>query len=131
MTTLSSFNRSTLAALCISLAACAGIDPPYAELSQAEASIAAAERNGAQEYGSAALDSARQNLSAAQRATQTNDNEQASRLATQADVDAQLAQAQTDRCKSEASLREINQGLNTLHDESTRSIRESTQNTIN
>jgi hypothetical protein len=127
MTTLSSFNRSALAALCISLAACTGVDPPIAELSRAEASIAEAERDGGQEYGSAALEGARRNLAAAQRATANDDNEEASRLATQADVDAQLAQAQTDRGKSEASLREIDQGLNTLHDESTRNIGESTQ----
>ena len=67
MRTQASFNHCALAALCISLAACAGVDPPIAELSQAEASIAQAERDGGQEYSPGPLESARQNLAAAQR----------------------------------------------------------------
>jgi hypothetical protein len=128
MTTLSALNRSALAAtLCICLAACAGIGPPVAELTQAENSISEAERAGGQEYGAQALSDARLKLAAAQRATQNNEHEEALRLATEADVDAKLAQAQTDRGKSEASLREIDQGLNTLHNESTQDITEPTQ----
>lgn len=131
MTTLSSLNRPALVALCICLGACAGTDPPVAELSQAEARIAEAERDGGREYSATALESARVNLAAAQRAAQDDENEEASRLATQADVDAQLAQAQAERGKSEASLREIDQGLHTLHNESTRNIQESTQSITN
>ena len=131
MTTLWPFTRSALAALCISLCACADLDTPVADLARAEASVAQAERNGGAEYSPAALASARNNLAAAQRAAQNNDNEVAMRLATQADVDAKLAQAQIERGKSEAALQEIDTGLNTLQNESTRTVRESTQSIKN
>ena len=130
MTTLSKRYRSAvIATLFVSLAACAGIDPPYAEISKAEASIAAAERDGGQEFSAPALQSARTNLAAAQRAVQNDNNKEAGRLAAQADVDAQLAQAQIARGKSEVALKEINQGLNTLHGESVRNVEEVTRGT--
>lgn len=108
--------------VCAALGACANFERPVADMSKAEASIALAERSGAQEYGAQALNSARDKYAAAQSAAINEDFELAFRLAKEANVDAQLALAQTDRGKSEAALKELNASLSTLHRETTSGI---------
>lgn len=108
--------------LCALLAACSNFERPVAEMSKAESAIELAERSGAQEYGAQALNNAREKYAAAQSAAVNEDFELAFRLANEADVDAQLAIAQTDRGKSEAALKELNTSLSTLHREATSDI---------
>ena len=64
-----------------------------------------------------ALSSAREKYAAALQAAEDKDHEAALRLANEAEVDARLALAQTERGKSEASLKEINAGLDKLRRE--------------
>lgn len=101
------------------LVGCASIERPVAELSKAEASIAQAERSGAQEYGATALDSAREKYAAAQQAAQDKEYQVALRLANEAEVDARLASAQTERGKSQAALQALDENLDTLRRETT------------
>jgi hypothetical protein len=104
--------------MCLVLGACASsIERPVASLSRAEASVDHAEQNGGPQYGAAALERARDKLSAAQQAADKDRNAEALRLANEAELDARLATAQAERYKAEASLREINESISTLQQE--------------
>jgi hypothetical protein len=118
----SQYHAVAVIMLCALLGSCANFERPVAEMSRADSSIALAERNGAQEYGAQALDSAREKYAAAQSAASNEDFELAFRLANEANLDAQLAMAQTDRGKSAAALEELNASLSTLQRETTSGI---------
>lgn len=92
-------------------------DQPVEQLARAEQSIELAEQNGAREFGSPALDKAQTKLARARLAAEEGEYEKASRLATQAELDAELAAAQSSRGKAQESLREINASIATLRDE--------------
>jgi len=100
------------------LAGCAASTPrPDSQLASAETSIELAEESGAREYGPTALERARTKLSLAQQAADRDENETALRLASEAELDAELAASQADRYKAEEALAEINQSIQTLREE--------------
>jgi hypothetical protein len=87
------------------------------ELTRATASVEAAEKGGAYEHGSVELSQARRKLMSAQQALADGDDEIASRLAEEADVDAQLAMAKARSQEMQAAVAELNESIRTLQNE--------------
>jgi hypothetical protein len=87
------------------------------EISTARASIADAERTGANEYGGAQLALARDKLRAAEEAAEDGEIERARRLAVEADLDADLAVAIARNRQTQALASETREGLQTLEQE--------------
>jgi hypothetical protein len=124
MRLLSTFATAVAASLLLALAGCASsASRPDAQLASAETSIELAEQSGAREFGPTALESARTNLTLAQEAAEHNDYDTALRLATEAELDAELAAAQAGRYKAEEALAEIRDSIRTLRDEIARNER--------
>jgi len=77
----------------LALAACANEGPPpTTEVTLADSTIRDAETAGAVQYSPVELNTAREKLEAARRNMQDDNNEQARRLAEEAEVDARLAE---------------------------------------
>jgi hypothetical protein len=91
------------------------------ELVRARASIAQAEQAGAAEFGSAQLALARDKLREAEIAANDGDGVRAQRLAVEATVDAELADAITRNEQTQALVSEVRSGLDTLEGELRRS----------
>jgi hypothetical protein len=87
------------------------------QLEQAAASITEAENAGAYERGSAALNTAREKLGAAEDAAEDGEPELAARLAKEAQLDATLASAIADNEEMQAALTELERSLETLEQE--------------
>jgi hypothetical protein len=106
------------AALLLSISGCASSpERPTQELIRAEKSIEIAEQSGAREYGRDALGRARDKQKNAEIAAERGDEEIALRLAREAEIDAELAVAQSNRGKAESSLAEIQNSIETLRQE--------------
>lgn len=91
--------------------------PPNEQLALGQASIEAALGSGAAQVAPAELLRAREKMASAQQALQAGHPVQARRLAEQADVDAQLAQAKADAAKSARASQEVEASLQTLREE--------------
>jgi hypothetical protein len=76
------------------------------DLDRAAASVDEAEKSGAFESAGADLERARQKLAAAQKAADDGDEEVASRLAIEADLDAQVAVATARNSEMQAAVNE-------------------------
>ena len=99
-------------------AGCASSTAPTApQIARAEASIELAEQTGARKYATQSLDTARAKLKSAEMAAADGKDEQAMRLAEEAEVEAQLAAARSESAEAEASLRELETGIDTLRRE--------------
>jgi hypothetical protein len=110
------------------LLGCAGNRPATAsavayeqDFERARASIAEAEKAGAEELGSAQLTLARDKLRAAEDAVEDGESERGRRLAIEANLDADLATAITRNKQTQALVTEVRSGLRTLEDELRRS----------
>ncbi len=99
------------------LAACAGTPQSAPFIAASTASIDAARAAGASELAPVPLDDARAKLQQAQALAQSGRNEDAIRLAQQADVDAQLARARAGAERSRRSAAEVDASLQVLQDE--------------
>jgi hypothetical protein len=108
----------TAIAVAFSCAACAS-SPGLAEpqLASAATSVEFAEENGAREFGPAALERAQTELEMARTAAAEKEYETALRLAERAELDAELAAAQTNHEKAVIALLEIQQSIQTLRRE--------------
>jgi len=111
------------AALAALVAACAS-GPPLstADLTRAHTSIDQAEQSGAQQYAPADLQAARDKTGEAEAAANKHNTVVAQRLATEAALDAQLANARAQSAKAQHSARELDDSLNTLRSESERKV---------
>jgi hypothetical protein len=87
------------------------------DLQRARASIAEAERAGAEEHGRAQLTLAREKLRAAEEAVEDGESERARRLAVEADLDADLATAITRNQRTQSLVAEVESGLRTLEEQ--------------
>ena len=116
------YQRNIVLSACLfALAACAGNSPrPDAAMAKAEASIDAAEKAGARQYGASDLDTARRKLNDARNLAEEGDDEEALRLAEQAAVDAELAGAKGLRGKSSDALAQLRDSTQTLQEETNR-----------
>lgn len=109
------------------LGACAHSPPPAPVIAAGAASIEAARASGAPELAPVALNEARVKLQRAQALAQAGKEQDAVRLAQQADADAQLARAQAAAERSRRSAAEVEAGLQVLQDELARRQQSPTQ----
>ncbi len=118
MNTLKTLAAMASATSLLLLTACASSAPrPDSQLASAKTGIELAEESGAREYGPTALERARTKLAQARAAADRDENETALRLATEAELDAELAASQAGRYKAEEALAEINDSIRTLRQE--------------
>ena len=104
--------------LMVVLAGCAGKAPaPEKQVTLATQSIAQAERSGAVEFAPVELKSARDKLSQAKLAMDNEENLKARRLADEAMVDANLAEAKARSSKSQKVVEELKDSIRILEEE--------------
>jgi hypothetical protein len=96
--------------------ACAGT-PPKAELGAAEAAVSEADHAGAATRAPVELNNARIKLQRVQDAASRNRQEEAARLAREAEADAQLASAKSQSAAANAALTQIRQSTSTMQEE--------------
>lgn len=99
--------RFLTCALVVALASgCASGAPPKPtkEYTQAQSLIEQAEKAGAQRYAAADLQAARDKLQRSRKSAEKGDTEQASQLATEAALDAQVAAARTSTGKAKQAV---------------------------
>jgi len=100
------------------LTACATkYPPPDSQISLATSAITQAESVGAYETAPVELNAAKEKLALARQAVQQKDNLTAQRLAEEAIVDADLAQAKARSIKSQKAAEEIKASIKTLQEE--------------
>ena len=103
MITTSGIRNAFWFVVAVGIVACASAPMPVEKLTVAKSSLERAEQAQAARFAQLELNSARTKLAAAQAAADKKDAEMAARLADQADVDAQLAEA-TARAKQQEQL---------------------------
>jgi hypothetical protein len=103
------------------LAGCAAKTPaPAKQVTLATQSIAQAESSGAVEFAPVELKAARDKLSQAKVAMDKEENLKAKRLADEAMVDADLAEAKARSAKSQKVVEELKESINVLRKEMNR-----------
>ena len=103
------------------LAGCAAQTPiPETQVTLATQSITQAERSGAVEFAPVELQSARDKLSQAKLAMNKKENLKARRLADEAMVDANLAEAKARSAKSQKVVAELKESIRILQEEMNR-----------
>jgi len=118
MTTQRFIWSSACAAVVTALAACASGPVPLEQLAVAKESVQRAEQAGATELAPVEMSTARDKLQRAQLAAQNHEGQNATRLADQANVDAQLAEATAREHKSHQADMELEASLQQLRQES-------------
>jgi type V secretory pathway adhesin AidA len=109
---------SACAAVVTALAACASGPVPLEQLAVAKESVQRAEQAGATELAPVELSTARDKLQRAEQAAQNHEGQVATRLADQANVDAQVAEATAREHKSQKAEMELEASLQALRQES-------------
>jgi hypothetical protein len=115
------FRTAALAFAALALAACASTPPPTDQLAVSRAAVDAAQRAGAGELAAVDLAQARAKLERAQYAMNTNNYVEARRLADEAAVDAELAQARAATSRAHAAAAQVDQSIRALREEIERS----------
>lgn len=100
----------------LGMAGCAG-KPPLANLSQADLAVQEADKKTASQYAPLELQTARQQLDKAKRAMDDKEYDEARRLADQALVNAQLAEAKAGAEKARQAAAELQKSIQTLRAE--------------
>lgn len=91
--------------------------PPDSQISLANSAISKAESAGAYEAAPVELKAAREKINEAKRLMQLEDNLSAQRVAEQAIVDANLAEAKARTAKSHKAVNEVKESIRTLQEE--------------
>jgi len=102
------------------LAACSTAHAPREQLGAAETAVRQAQASQAPQYAPAELRMAADKLEAARRAMREEKYHEARRLAEQATVDAQLAEAKARDAQSQQTAREMRANIETLRREAER-----------
>lgn len=105
------------ALLVASLAACGSAPKPKAEMALSKAALNSAEQAGAREHAPVSLRKARDKHAAAQAAYAKDSMTTAKRMAQQALVDAEVAQAKANAQKSLVALQELREGIDVMRTE--------------
>lgn len=108
---------SMAAAGLLGLSGCASGPLPYKEIATAQFAVNEAEGAGASRYAPVNLRNARKKLEAAERAMEKGNYEKASRLAEQAIVDAQLAEAKARTAIQRRNVKALRQSIEALRNE--------------
>lgn len=120
MITVEGIRNAACCFVAFGIVACASAPMPVDKLAVAQSSINRAEQAQAAQFAQVELNSARNKFAAAQAAANSKDGEVAARLADQAEVDAQLAEA-TARAKQQQQLvTEMEASLRDLRNETLR-----------
>ena len=98
-------------------ASCAATKPPIDELARTQAAISQAEQVGARDYAPLEIREAKKKLDEARELVERKEFERAARLANQAEVDAELAEAKTLSGKAQKAVRELRESIKTLKEE--------------
>jgi len=98
----------------VSLAACSSDPAPRQDLGSAEQAVSQARAQDAPQYAPKAFGKAHGKLAQAQEALKKGDHARARRLADEAAVDAELAQATAESTKNRAELDEIQRSIKAL-----------------
>jgi hypothetical protein len=109
---------SACVAVITALTACVSGPVPLEQLAVAKASVQRAEQAGATELAPVELSTARDKLQRAEQAAQNHQGQVATRLADQANVDAELAEATAREHKSHQAEMEMQASLQALRQES-------------
>jgi len=105
------------------LAGCADkVPPPTQQITLATLSISQAESSGAFEFAPMELKSARDKLSRAKLAMEEEENEKAGRLADEAMIDANLAEAKSRSAKAQKVVEEMKENIRVLRQEMDRRV---------
>ena len=119
-----SLRRLRLAALTLGsallLAGCAG-NPPTEQFAVSQSAVNSAVSAGGPEYAAVEMKAAQDKLSQADKAMQDQRYEEAKRLAEQAEWDARVAERKSQAAKAEKAVRDAQQGIEELREESLRS----------
>jgi hypothetical protein len=113
-------------AAAMGLAACASTPVPNEKIAVAKASVQRAEQSGAPELAPVEMAAARDKLARAEKAAADRDEQPATQLAEQANVDARLAEATAQQQRSHKAAMEFDASMQALRNESLRST-QSTQ----
>ena len=108
------------APMVLMLAACASSPPAAPVIETSAASVDAARSAGATELAAVEMNSARAKLDRARALSQSGNQREATRLAHEADVDAQLARARANTERSKRAVAELDASLQSLRDEISR-----------
>jgi hypothetical protein len=108
------------AVLALAAGGCATTPLPNEKLAVAKASVQRAEQAGAPELAPVEMAAARDKLARAERAAADREAEPATRLAEQANADAQLAEASAEEQRSHKASMELDASLQALRQESLR-----------
>lgn len=109
--------NSFLGGLTLAIAACASSPPPSGLLDEATLAIQRAESSGAVEHAPIELRLARERLAGARLAIEERDNARAARLAEQAQVNSELAEAKTAAARAREAARAQEQDNRELQDD--------------
>ena len=120
MITVDGIRNGVLCVVAFGIVACASSPMPVDKLAVAKSSIDRAEQAQAAQFAQVELNSARNKFAAAQAAADSRDGEVASRLADQAEADAQLAEATARAKQQEQLVTEMEASLRDLRDETLR-----------
>ena len=120
MITISGLRNAALCAIAFGIVACASAPMPIEKLAVAKSSIDRAEQAQAAQFAQVELNAARNKFAAAQAAADKKDAEVAGRMADQADVDAQLAEATARAKQQEQMVNEMEASLRDLRNETLR-----------
>lgn len=102
------------------LGACAS--PPTAELAKAELAVSKAQKGEPEGLASRDLQLAREKFDQAREATRSKQYDDARRLAEQALVDAELAEARSESASARTSARQVYDSIDALRDELDRNV---------
>ena len=108
------------AATVLALGACASAPVPTEQLAVTTAAVAQAVSAGGQELAPTEMGAARDKLVRAHLAVAAKDNEQALRLAQQAQLDAQLAASKAEAVKARKAQSELDEAARVLREEMAR-----------
>lgn len=108
------------ATLVLLLAACASTPPAAPSIETSAASVDAARSAGATDLAAVDLNNARTKLDRARALSQAGNQREATRLANEADVDAQLARARANAERSKRAVAELDASLQSLREEISR-----------
>jgi hypothetical protein len=109
-----------IVALTALVGACSAGPRPVEQLARASTLIEQAEKTGAARFAAADLEQARGKLSQAQAAADDGNQETALRLAKEAAVEAELAQARSSAAEAKNAEEELERSLQTLREEAAR-----------
>ncbi len=120
MFTMNGIRNGILCTIAFGIVACASTPMPVEKLAVAKSSLDRAEQAQAAQFAQVELNSARNKYAAAQAAADKNDAEVAARLADQADLDAQLAEAMARAKQQDQLVSEMDASLRDLRNETLR-----------